>query len=177
MPRRSCGSFGWRRVHDDTPAWIWSGLSTVVVWLRSFELSLLGRVSVFGRTCLYSSVVSYYTFYDGGLCAYGRLMIVILNMTIRVMNYVMCCRPSSLNEDDLQPRPLPRMDKDPPFPNTRTSRPRICQSREPDPMEGFFDCRILSSKTVGGTRVSGNGFGDDQPVTSRGEHWTRLAPN
>lgn len=103
MPRRLCGSFGWRRVHDDTPVWIWSGLSTVVVWLRSFDLSLLGRVSVFGRTCLYSSVVSYYTFYDGGLRDYGLLMIVILNMTIRVMNYVMWCRLSGLNEDDLQP--------------------------------------------------------------------------
>lgn len=63
------GSFGWRRVHDDTSAQD-SVRAVYVVW-RSFEHSLLGRVSVFGRTYFYSSVVSYYIFYDGGLCAYG----------------------------------------------------------------------------------------------------------
>jgi hypothetical protein len=73
------GSFGWRRVHDDTPAQD-SVRAVYVVW-RSFEHSLLGRVSVFGRTYLYSSVVSYYIFFT--MVDYvptDFLMIVILNM-------------------------------------------------------------------------------------------------
>lgn len=103
------------------PAWIWSGLSTIVVWLRS--LFAWPCVSVFGRTCLYGSVVSYYTSYDGRLCAYGLLMIVILNMTDEFTLCGFGCRHKVAATVSNPSVFTPHGRGFPPFPNIRTSLP------------------------------------------------------
>lgn len=82
-----------------------------------------------------------------------------------------------MNEMISNPDLLPRMDEDPPFPNTGASRARTSEQRIPNPTEEFYGCRILGVKTVGGTIEAEMSSGDDQPVTSRGEHWTSLAPS
>lgn len=100
---------------------------------RSNSLCLAVFLSLGGLVSLQFRCVLLYFFYDGGLCAYGLLMIVILNMTLRVMNYVMRCRLSSLNEDDLQPRPYPAWTRIPHFRTPARGGPESASRGNPIP--------------------------------------------
>jgi hypothetical protein len=80
MPWRSCGSFGWRRVHDDTPS---LDLIRVVYdrGVASITLCLAVCFCLWEDMSLQFRCVLLYFISDGGSCAYGLLMIFILNMT------------------------------------------------------------------------------------------------